>query len=121
MIHFLPESAQPIDTPAPYAEAVARLASVRQALRIVEMMEGKPARPAEDGVFEQVWPVPDEPVRRCFEARSLRTANGAAAGLEALIGCQSEGRAAHAQAVGVLADDIRAGIEDLERLFAGRA
>ena len=121
MIHFLPESAQPLDTPAPYAEAMARLASIRQALRIVEMVEGKPARPAEDIGFEQVWPLGDEPKRRCFEARSLRTANGAAAGLEALIGCQSEGRQAHPQAVTLLADDIRAGLEDLERLLAGRA
>ena len=119
MIHFLPDSASATETPAPYAEAVARLASIRQALRIVEMMEGKPARPAEEIGFEPAWPLADEPVRRCFESRSLKTANGAAAGLEALIGCPPE--AAHPAAVGVLADDIRAGIEDLERLFAGRA
>ncbi|MFC7536557.1 hypothetical protein ACFQPG_04165 [Sphingomonas sp. GCM10030256] len=121
MIHFLPDSATATEAPAPYAEAVARLASIRQALRIVDMIDGKPARPVEPMAFEQAWPLADEPKRRCFERRSLQVANGAAAGLEALVGCQSAGQDAHPRAVGVLSDDLRAGLEDLERLFAGRA
>lgn len=79
MIHFLPDSNAATEMPAPYAEAVARLASVRQALRIVEMMEGKPARPAHEIGFEPARPLAGEPARRCFEQRSMRTANGAAA------------------------------------------
>ena len=40
MIHFLPESPA-TEVPGPYAEAVARLASIRQALACVEQVAGK--------------------------------------------------------------------------------
>ena len=47
MIHFIPDSAieasHPLDTASgPYAEAVARLSSIRQALACVEHFSGDP-------------------------------------------------------------------------------
>ena len=116
MIHFLPDSSSATETGAPYAEAVARLASIRQALRLVEMMEGRPARPAQEIEFEQVLPPLSDAARRCLDERSVRTAGAAAAGLELILSGE-----ANRAAVDVLADDIRSGLEDIERLFAGRA
>ena len=116
MIHFLPDSSAATETGAPYAEAVARLASIRQALRLVEMMEGKPVRPAREIGFEQVLPPLSEPARRCLDERSARTAGSAAAGIELILGGE-----ANRAAVDVLAEDIRSGLEDIQRLFAGRA
>jgi hypothetical protein len=116
MIHFLPDSSAVTETGAPYAEALTRLASVRQALRLVEMMEGKPARPAATIEFEQTLPPLSAPARRCLEARSACSAASAAAGIELILSGD-----ANPAAVDVLADDIRSGLEDIERLFAGRA
>jgi hypothetical protein len=120
MLHFLPESnATPLDVPAPYSEAVARLASVRKALRLVEMFEGKPARPVGDEIrFEQVWPLPPAG-QRCLERRSAAAAAAAEAGLETMLGADT-GRAPHPAAVAVLSDEIARGIADIEALFARR-
>ena len=121
MLHFLPESnATPLGAPAPYSEAVARLASVRKALRLVEMFEGKPARPVGDEVqFEQAWPLPPT-AQRCLERRSVAAAAAAEAGLETLLGAEAEGRAPHPAAIAVLSEDIARGIADIEALFALR-
>jgi len=123
MIHFLPES--PAQTaPAPYAEAVARLASIRQALRLVEKFEGDRTSPATSpaNVDERIaaaWPTAKEAIRRCFTARSERTANAAAAGLEVLLSQRVESGAPNPASVEHLADAIRGGIDDLDRLLAG--
>ena len=121
MLHFLPESdATPLDRPPAYNEAVARLASIRQALRLAEMFEGKPARPVGDEPrFEQVWPLP-EARQRCFERRSHQTAAAAEAGLEVLLGADAAGRRANPAAVSVLSDDIARGIAEIEALFTQR-
>ena len=60
---------------------------IRQALRLVEQFEGEPKGPAiDDGHSDEgiaaAWPTAPEAKRRCFNARSERTANAAAAGLE---------------------------------------
>ena len=122
MIHFLPES-QPESSPAPYAEAVARLASIRQALRLVEQFEGEPRRPAidtggGDDRIAALWPTARTATHRCFAARSERTAGAAAAGLEVLLSQRAEGGAPKSASVEQLADAIRGGIDDLERLLA---
>ena len=121
MIHFLPDSSvEP--QPAPYAEAVARLASIRQALRLVEKFEGNRDSPnfhARD-VEERIaaaWPIASEATRRCFTARSERTANAAAAGLEVLLSRRVEAGAPNTASVEQLADAIREGITDLDRLL----
>ena len=122
MIHFLPESPADIN-PAPYAEAVARLASIRQALRLIEKFEGDRASPSQaaNNVEERVaaaWPTAKEATRRCFAARSERTANAAAAGLEVLLSQRVEAGTPNPASVEQVADAIRGGIVDLERLLA---
>jgi hypothetical protein len=122
MLHFLPIVDAESVTPAPYAEAVARLASVRQALRLIDMTAGAqaPATPT-DRDFAQVWPVAAPSTVRAFNAWTSRTANGAAAGLEAMVDLQNAGGAANPAAVAVLSEEIRNGLEDIARLFADRA
>ncbi len=121
MIHFLPDSPATA-TPAPYAEAVARLASIRQALRLVEQFEGEVRSPAIDSGdgderIAAAWPIAPEAKRRCFNARSERTANAAAAGLEVLLSQRVDGGAPNSASVEQLAEAIRGGIDDLERLL----
>ena len=119
MLHFLPVvDADPV-TPAPYAEAVARLASIRQALRLVDMTAGAPEAPT-DSDFAEVWPTAAPATIRAFEARTSRTANGAAAGLETMLELQADGRSANPAAVAILSEDIRDGLEEIARLFASR-
>jgi hypothetical protein len=122
MIHFLPDSPAGND-PAPYAEAVARLASIRKALRLVEQYEAEPKGLAIDAGhgderIAAAWPTAPEARRRCFAARSERTANAAAAGLEVLLSQRGDGGAPNPASVEQLADAIRGGIDDLERLLA---
>ena len=122
MIHFLPDSPAGSD-PAPYAEAVARLASIRKALRLVEQYEGERSDPAidagqDDERIAAAWPTAPEARRRCFAARSERTANAAAAGLEVLLSQRGGDGAPNPASVEQLAEAIRGGIDDLEKLLA---
>lgn len=113
MIHFVPDSAA-TETPAPYAEAVARLASLRQALQLVEGMTG--AAPAA-ALSDADWPEND--AQRCwFEDRSARTVAGSAAGLEAIAALRANGGDANSAAADRLAQEIRAGLEELGVLFS---
>jgi hypothetical protein len=120
MIHFVPDS--PETSPAPYAEAVARLASIRQALRLVEKFEGDRESPAANPTIAEehiaaAWPNSKAATRRCFAARSERTANAAAAGLEVLLSQRVEGGPPNPASVEQLADAIRGGMDDLEKLL----
>lgn len=110
MIHFVPDSLSQ-EMPAPYAEAVARLAGLRQALQLVEGLTG--AAPAAIYNEPTVWPVAGEAHERCFDARSARTVAGSAAGLEAIAELRANGRDANPAAAERLAQDIRAGLEEL--------
>lgn len=118
MIHFQPESTP---VPAPYAEAVERLRSVRKALALVEMFEGRPKRdPGEIG-FEALVMTASPAVQRCADGRSVRTAGAAAAGIEALVGAESAGETPHPAAIETLGSTLRRDLEQIEALFAGRA
>ena len=68
MIHFVPDSANE-QVPAPYAEAIARLAGLRQALNLVEGMAGMASSPAPEN---RVAILEGESRRAWFEARSAR-------------------------------------------------
>ena len=120
MLHLAPE--QPLDSaPQPYAEALARLAGIRHTLRLVDPFGGGPASdPAEDGEIGAAWESASESKRRCFNARSARVIAGTAAGLEALIEEQAEGREPNPAASRRIAEDIRAGLKDVSRLMIGR-
>ena len=87
MIHFIPDSAATaIDfaeaASGPYAEAVARLSSIRQALACVEHFSGEqPSQSMAEAKLAAAWPVAGPARQRCYVARSGRAAAAAAAGL----------------------------------------
>jgi hypothetical protein len=107
MLHL---TAQPAaeETPLAYAEAVARLASVRHALRLVEPFAGGPAPDLpEDEEIASAWDVAAETKRRLFDRRSARMVGAAAAGIEALLIERQDGREPHPAASQALVDEIR--------------
>jgi hypothetical protein len=110
MIHFVPDSAtQPVQ--APYAEAIARLAGLRQALTLVEGMAGMTPSPAANE--NQVARIEGDARKAWFDARSARAVAGSAAGLEAIAELNAEGGKAHPAAAERLAIDIRSRLEEL--------
>jgi hypothetical protein len=118
MIHFQPE--QP-GTPAPYADAVDRLRSVKKALQLVEMFEGRPRRDVESISFEALLPTAAPALQACADSRSVRSAGAAAAGIEALLSAESAGETTHPAALAVLGETLRADLEGIAALFEGRA
>ena len=110
MIHFIPDSgSQPMQVP--YAEAIARLAGLRQALGLVEGMAGIPPSPAAGG--NAVATIEGEARKAWFDARSARAVAGSAAGLEAIAALNTDGGHPHPAAAERLALDIRARLEEL--------
>jgi hypothetical protein len=106
------------DSPQPYAEALARLASIRHALRLVDPFGGGPASdPDEDEQLAQSWSGASTSKNRCFDDRTSRTASAAAAGLEALLAERAAGREPNAAASLRISEEIRLGLEDVSRLM----
>ena len=125
MIHFIPESAEsatevdgaPI--PGPYAEAIARLASIRQALACVEQFAGEqPSDSMAEAKLAAAWPVASPARQRCFDARSARTAAAAAAGLEMLAAHQEAGKEPHPAAIDRLRRELGDGVGAIDQLFS---
>lgn len=125
MLHLAPapQVDDPHDeTPRPYAEAVARLAGIRHALRLVDPFGGGPASdPSDDEEAAAAWSNASRSRARCFDERTIRTAGAAAAGLEALLGERAAGRDPNPVASHKLAEEIRRGLEDVSRLMRGGA
>ena len=125
MIHFLPESpetAQEIaasEALGPYAEAVARLASIRQALACIEQFAGDEVS---DSVAEARlaagWPAASPARQRVYDARSARIAAAAAAGLEMIAAQQEAGNEPHPAAIERLKRELGAGIGSIDQLFS---
>src|SRR5687768_8652192 len=117
MLHLIP--AEPADeSPQPYSEALARLASIRHALRLVDAFGGGPASdPSDEEPIAPSWSEAGKAHARSVEIRTERTAAAAAAGLEALLGEQSAGRKPNEAASRELAEEIRRGLEDVSRLM----
>lgn len=121
MIHFLPDS--PIEATetdvGPYAEAVARLASIRQALACIEQIAGENAS---DSMVEAKlaagWPVASPARQRCYDARSARAAAAAAAGLEAIAALNDAGIQPHEAAVQRLKRELAEQVDGVDRLFS---
>ena len=110
MIHFVPDS-EARELQAPYAEAIARLAGLRQALNLVEGMAGlDPSPPANEN---RVATLEGEARKAWFDARSARAVAGSAAGLEAIAELNAEGGTANPAAAELLARDIRVRLEEL--------
>ena len=114
MLHLLPDST-PNAEPGPYAEAVARLASIRHALRLVDPHGGGPASDELD--VAAAWDEADQAKRRAFEARSAKMVSAAAAGLEALVAVHQQGTTANAEASREMVDQIRRELAAVSRLI----
>ena len=121
MLHFVPVP-QVDDSPQPYAEALARLAGIRHALRLVDPFGGGPASdPEDDEQVAEAWSNASKAKARCFDHRTACTASGAAAGLDALLAERAAGREPNAAASQQIAEQIRLGLEDVSRLMRGPA
>jgi hypothetical protein len=118
MIHFQPEL--PVQA-APSVEAVKRLCTVRKALALVEMFEGRPRRNPDGIAFEALLPLGSPALQACADSRSVAAAGAAAAGIEALIGAESVGETTHPAALHVLGETLRRDLAGIEALFVGRA
>ena len=120
MLHFIPESpARDTELPGPYAEAVARLASIRQALACVEQVGGSDTSQRDsEARLAVMWPGASATAKRCFDARSARVAAGAAAGIEAIAARHDNGGRANNAAIERLADELRDGLDGLDALFS---
>jgi hypothetical protein len=117
MLHLLPESASHSE-PGSYAEAVARLASIRHALRLVDPYGGGPASdPNAELDVTAAWDAADEAKRRAFDARSAKMVSAAAAGLEALVAIRQHGQMPNAEASREMVDQIRRELAEVSRLI----
>ncbi len=115
---LLPES-QARELPAPYAEAVARLASIRQALACVEQVAGKHASHRDsEARLALGWPAASPPAQGCFNARSAKVASAAAAGLEAIARQTDGGAAPNPAAIERLELELAAGLDSIDQLFS---
>jgi hypothetical protein len=113
MLHL---TAQPAieERPLAYAEAVARLASVRHALRLVEPFAGGPAPDLpEDAEIAAAWEAAPETSQRLFDRRSARMVGAAAAGIEALLIEREDGREPNPAASQALVDQIRSELREV--------
>lgn len=121
MLHFVPVPQiddSPPSAPQPYSEALARLASIRHALRLVDPFGGGPASdPSDHDQIAASWSEAGKAQSRCLDSRTERTAGAAAAGLEALLGERAAGRRPNEAANRQLAEEIRLGLEDVSRLM----
>ena len=117
MLHLLADHT-PERTPQPYAEAVARLASIRHALRLVHTLGDGPSPdlPDEDEAIACAWDGADDAARRRFDQRSAKLVGATAAGVEALLATRETGGRPHPEASKFLVDQIRRELADVARV-----
>jgi hypothetical protein len=120
MIHFLPESfEEATEVPGPYAEAVARLASIHQALACIEQFSGSEISDSmAEAKLAAGWPNASPARQRVYDARSSRIAAAAAAGLELIASSQEAGTEPHPAALERLKRELGRGIGSIDQLFS---
>jgi hypothetical protein len=120
MIHFLPDSPdEATELPGPYAEAITRLASIRQALACIEQFTGEEVSDSmAEAKLAAAWPGASAAKQRVYDARSAKTAAAAAAGLEALASLQEAGKVPHAVALERLKRELGDGVASIDQLFS---
>ena len=108
------------DAPAPYAEAVSRLASVRHALRLVEPFGAGPAPDLKDDEdIAANWGGASGPRQQLFDRRSERMVGAAAAGIEALLTERQDGREPNSAASQALVEQIHRELRDIAGIILG--
>ena len=114
MLHLAPASSDE-EPPLP-PEALARLAGIRHALRMVDPFGGGPASdPSNDDQIAAAWTGASKASNRLFDDSALRTSGAAAAGLDALLAARGAGHEPNEAASLRLAEEIRTGLEDVSR------
>ena len=103
--------------PKPAPEPVIRLASLHNALRLVDDFGGGPASDFDMDEAAEDWGQASEAEQRCFDRRSATLLAVASAGLDVVTSHRSLGSDVSAAAMQLLADEIRAGIDDIEKLI----
>ena len=116
MLHLLPDTL-PESSPGLAPEPVTRLASLRNALRVVDEFGGGPASDFDEQELSCNWEGASDAQRRCFDRRSATLIAVATAGLEVVSANREQGGDANAAALRLLADEIRKGLDGLERLI----
>ena len=117
MLHLFPDAASN-SRPQPYAEAVGRLASVRQALRLVDPFAGGPASDLDDDAsMAAAWHDVGDARRRLFGSRSAQLVGATAAGVEALLNERELGREPHPEASNALVEQIRRELATVSRII----
>ena len=116
MLHLFAEAPAPQPSQRLHPEPVTRLASLRNALRVVDEFGGGPADDCDDELSVR-WESADEAAKRCFDRRSAELVGVAAAGLEAVSFQRELGLDASVTALRVIAGELKAGLQDLERIF----
>lgn len=113
MLHLLADPS-PAARPPAHAEAVARLASVRQAMRLVGPFGSGPASDFDDDLaLHAAYEGASDAGRKLFGNRSAQLVGATAAGVEALVSERQQGREPHTEASQALVDQIR---EELARV-----
>jgi hypothetical protein len=113
VLHLGP--ALPVDEPLS-SEALAKLAGIRHALRLVDPYGGGPASdPVNDSDIAAAWAVASKASNRRVDETTLHTAGAASAGIDALLAARASGREPHHAASERLAEEIRLGLEDVSR------
>jgi hypothetical protein len=119
MLHLFPDAASD-SRPKAYEEAVSRLASVRQALRLVDPFAGGPASDFNDDAnIAAAWHDSGDAKRKLFGNRSAQLVGATAAGVEALLDERQRGREPHQEANKALVDQIRRELAAVSRLILG--
>ena len=116
MLHLFAQAQAPQPSERLHPEPVTRLASLRNALRTVDQFGGGPA-PDFDDEATDAWESASDPARRCFDRRSAELVAVATAGLEAVSFQREKGLDASVAALRVIADELKTGLQDLERIF----
>ena len=119
MLHLFPDAASD-SRPKAYEEAVSRLASVRQALRLVDPFGAGPASDLDDDAHMATgWHDAHDAKRRLFGSRSAQLVGATAAGVEALLDERQRGREPHVEAGKALVDQIRRELAAVSNLIVG--
>jgi hypothetical protein len=116
MLHLFAQAPAVEPSQRHHPEPVTRLASLRNALRVVDEFGGGPASDIDDDLSAR-WESADEAARRCFDRRSAELVSVASAGLEAVSIQRELGLDASLTALRVIAGELKTGLQDLERIF----
>jgi hypothetical protein len=112
MIHFLPVPSE-ADALPEHGELLARVAGLNRALRLVAPFGSGPASDPDERFPELAFALAGPGKRRCFDRRSEKHVNAAAAGLEAVVSGRAAGMEPSDASLRRLAGEIEGALTDL--------